>query len=435
MRNVQPPRSALTRRGFLARAAGIAVAPQIVTFPLLGAAAPSNRIAVGMIGVGSRGRQHIIELFRNHKERARVVAVCDVNRANCDEATKMLAEMYKEDSCATHEDYGELLARDDIEAVIIAVPDHWHALTAVAAAQAGKPLYSEKPLAYTVAEGQAMVEAVKRFGVAFQHGTQQRSGRDFRFACELARNGRLGRVHTVHVGAPFGKQGGSTETAPVPDGLNYEFWLGPSPQVPYTPGRCDGRGGEGWYHIRDYSGGWVTAWGSHDYDIAQWGLGTDDTGPVTVEGEGEFATDGAYDTAWRWRVACAYADGRKIIFASKDVNPHGVKFEGDDGWVFVNRWTLEAEPESLLKEQFGPEETHLPVSDNHMGNFLDAVRGTATCIAPVEAAHRSTTACHLCNIAIALRRGLRWDPTEERFVDDDEANRLLSRPMRPPWRL
>jgi hypothetical protein len=251
----------------------------------------------------------------------------------------------------------------------------------------------------------------------------------------LARNGHLGKVHTVRVGSPLGLKGGSTEMVPPPEGLDYDRWLGPAPFQLYTPGRCDGSKGEGWYHIRDYSGGWITAWGAHDVDIAHWGIGADDGGPVEVSGEAEFATDGAYNTAWRWHFDMSYPDGTKIVYASEDENPHGVKFEGSEGWIFVNRQKLEAEPASLLEIPLDGDSVQLTKADNHIGNFLEAIRNGSTVTAPLETAHRSTNACHLCNIAAVLQRPVRWDSANEQFIDDAEATALMSREMREPWSL
>lgn len=426
--------SRISRRGFLKGAAVAALAPQILPSTAWGQDAPSHRTTMGMIGVGDRGRSHLSELSF-HKQRAQVLAVCDVNATNAAKAKAMAEQAFGTQACTVYEDFRELIARDDLDAVCIAVPDQWHALIAVAAAKAGKHLYSEKPFAYSVEEGKAMVRAVAEAGVVFQHGTQQRSMPNFRQACEVARNGRLGAVHSIRVGSPFGKQGGSTEAAPVPEGLNYDFWLGPAPEKPYTPGRCNGAGGEGWYHIRDYSGGWVTAWGSHDVDIAQWGNGTDHTGPLEIEGDGEYAGGGVYDTLWKWHIECRYGNGVKLIYASEDEHSHGVKFEGDEGWVFVNRGTLEASDKALLETPLGPDAVRLGTSENHMGNFLDCIQGSQTPAAPIEAAHRSTAICHLCNIAVAVGRPLRWDPEKEEILGDVEASKLMSRTMRGPWRL
>jgi predicted dehydrogenase len=422
-----------SRRDFLKLAASAVVAPTISSAKAFCAAAPSERISVGIIGSGGRGRSHIggYKAF----DTVRIVAVCDVNAMNRNQAKSMIDQIYGDTACVAVRDYRELIARDDIDAVTIAVPDHWHALIAIAAANAGKHVYLEKPFAYSIAEGQAIVEAVRRNNVVFQSGTQQRSDPNYWRACMLARNGHLGKVGTVRVGSPFGLKGASTEMVPVPHGLDYDFWLGPAPFHVYTPGRCDGSSGGGWYHIRDYSGGWITAWGSHDIDIAHWGIGADDSGPVEVSGEAEFATDGAYDTAWRWHFDLTYADGTKVVYASEDENPHGVKFEGSEGWIFVNRQTLEAEPKSLLDIPLEGDSVQLTEADNHIGNFIDAIRNGAPVTAPLEAAHRTTTACHLCNIAAVLKRPVRWDPANEQFIDDPEATALMSRPMREPWSL
>jgi predicted dehydrogenase len=426
-------RKTITRRTFTRSAIGLALAPAFIPASAW-AGDPGKRINIGVIGVGGRGRSHIVDGLRNCPD-VRVLAVCDVIRQNREAVKGTVDEINGDNACLAFEDYRELLARADIDAVTIAVPDHWHALIAVAAARAGKHIYGEKPFAYTVAEGKKIVEAVRQAGVVFQHGTQQRSTPQFRQACMLARNGRLGKLQTIRVGSPFGLKGGDPNPAPVPEGLNYDFWLGPAPEKPYTPGRCSGSNGSGWYHIRDYSGGWITAWGSHDLDIAQWGNGTDDSGPVKVSGTAEYATDGVYDTAWKWRFECDYAGGVKLIYASEDINPHGVRFEGTDGWVFVNREKLEANPASLLQEPLDQCDVQLVESTNHMNNFAEAILRGSPIAAPVDVAHRSTTIAHLCNIAAQLGRPVEWSPAEERFPSDDSATALLSHTMRAPWSL
>ena len=429
------PSIPLTRRGFLARAASLATAPLLIPARMRGATSPNDRVHIGIIGAGSRGRSHCIDLFQNYGDRARVVALCDVNRAHLLRTKGMVDEMYGDDLCATLGDYRELVERDDVDAVFIATPEHWHALPAIAAARANKHLFVEKPLAYSVVEGRALVDAVEQSGVAFQYGTQQRYGAEYHRACMLARNGYLGALHTVRVGAPFGKRGGCTEPIAPPEGLDYDFWLGPAPCAPYTEGRCDGAGGNGWYHIRDYSGGWITGWGSHDLDIAHWGLDADAGGPGLVSGESEIDTSGAYNTAWRWRFECRYPKGVTVVYASEDENPHGVRFEGEEGWVFVNRGVLRAEPESLLTVPFRDDDVRLDRPVGHLDDFLNVRRDGGRTTAHLRAAHSSTNACHVCNIAAAMKRPVTWDPAVERFVDDPEADRLLAREMRPPWRL
>ncbi len=423
-----------SRRTFLKSAAGAVAAPMIVPASVLGRTetAPSNKVALGVIGAGGRGRGHAKQVF--YQDQAQLVAIADMNRAHRDVTRRQVTELYENDDCTYYDDYRELIARDDIDAVCIAVPDHWHALVAVAAARAGKHLYSEKPFAYSIVEGRAIIDAVKKSGVVFQHGTQQRSAGRYRTACQLALNGYLGELKTIRVGSPLGIKGGSTEPAPAPEGLDYDFWLGPAPKIPYTEGRCSGHGGVGWYHIRDYSGGWITAWGSHDVDIAQWGHDIDRSMPVTVEGEGE-AAPGVYDTAWRWRFECMYEDGVKLIYASIDENPHGIRFEGSEGWVFVNRGSQSASNPALWKTTFRDEDRKVEVSNDHWGNFLDCIIKGGTPVAPIEAAHLTTATCHLCNIAMDTGRKIRWDQKNERIVGDDEANAMLNRPMRAPWSL
>lgn len=423
----------MTRRRFVAVAAGGMAGWQILRGRARGEPAANAKLALGVIGVGGRGKAHMNEFFAD--QGARVVAVCDVRAGEREKAKALAAQKYGDDSCATYGDFRELLARGDIDAVSIAVPDHWHALVALAAVRAGKHVYLEKPFAHTVAEGRAVVEAARGRDIVFQVGTQQRSMANYRLACELVRNGRIGKLRTVRVGSPFGFRGGSTEPVPVPEGIDYEFWLGPSPKVPYTEGRCDGGGGKGWYHIRDYCVGWLTAWGSHDVDIAHWGMGADATGPVEVDAWGVFPEVGACDAVWKWRAECTYANGVKVIYATEQENRHGVRFEGDDGWVFVRRGFTDSNPKRLLYEIIRPGEERLVAADNHFACFLDAIRTGREVTAPPEGAHRSTSACHLMHIAMRLGRKLRWDPAAERFVNDETANRMLGRAMRAPWSL
>lgn len=427
------PRS--TRRTFLTHMGALGLAPLIIPSSVFGATSPNEKIQIGIIGTGGRGRSHIIDLFQNYKKEARVIALCDVNANHLAKAKKMVDEMYKDDLCTTFLDFRELIARDDVDAVFVTVPDHWHAVLALEAIRAGKHLFIEKPLAYTPEQGRAIVNAVKQFGVAFQYGTQQRYAGEYHRACMLARNGYLGTLQTVRVGAPFGERGGSTTPIQVPEGLDYDFWLGPAPKKPYTDHRCDGSGGKGWYHIRDYSGGWITAWGSHDMDIAHWGMDMDNSGPTTVSGEAEYDSTGVYDTAWRWRFECMYPENVKVIYASEDENRHGVRFEGDEGWVFVSRGVLETSSRSLKRLRFKEKDVHLDKPIRHLEDFLHAIRTGQHTTANVNAAHSSTTACHICNIAAELERPLSWNAVSETFTNDEEANRLLSHAMRPPWRL
>jgi predicted dehydrogenase len=311
--------------------------------------------------------------------------------------------------------------------VDIATPDHWHALVGIAACEAGKDVYCQKPLTLTIAEGRALANAVRRYGRVFQVGSQQRSESNFRFACELVRNGYIGKVHTVRTGFGYGPTCGWEPDQDPPPGLDWNMWLGPAPYVPYTPRRClyDFR----WFY--DYSGGKMTDWGAHHNDIAQWGLGMDESGPVKIEGEGRFPTEGLFDTAVWFNIEYTYANGVKVICGEG----HGARLEGTDGWVHVDRGFLEAEPKDLLDIELKPSDIHLYNSPGHYRDFHNCIRTRQKPICDVEIGHRSVTVCHLGTIAIRLGRTLHWDPETEQFVGDEEANRWVNKPMRPPWHL
>jgi predicted dehydrogenase len=384
-------------------------------------------------------------------ERVQVVAVCDLNRGSAGywdgayagrEPAKAVVEwIYAQDArsgkykgCTGYEDYRQLLARKDIDAVLIAVPDHWHALTVIDAAKAGKDIYGEKPLSLTISQGRAMCDAVKEYKRVFQTGSQQRSDWRFRLACEAVRNGRLGKLQTVRCGLPGGtpdlaKVGSRREPEPVPEGFNYEMWLGPAPKAPYMPARCF----VNYRWIFDYSGGELTDWGGHHPDIAQWGMDTEHTGPVAIKNaRGEFAKDPLWNTATHFYFECMYENGVKLIVSDKERG--GVTFEGEDGWVWVNRGAIDAKPRSLI-DALRPGEKSLYVSNDHFRNWIDCVLSRKETIAPIEAAHRSITIAHLGNISLRLGRDLKWDPAAERFIDDETANEMLTRPMREPWKI
>ncbi|MGE5610862.1 MAG: Gfo/Idh/MocA family protein, partial [Bacillota bacterium] len=312
------------------------------------------------------------------------------------------------------------------------------AAIAIAAAQAGKDIYCQKPLALTIQQGRAMSDAVRRTGVIFQTGSQQRSDARFRFACELVRNGRIGRVHTVEVQLPGSMTSGPYKPTPIPAGFDYDLWLGPAPYAPYHPMRVDAFG---WRWNFDYAGGCITDWGAHHIDIAQWGLGTTHTGPVEFEGTGIFSTDDLSDTAITWDCHCTYANGVKMrIWADEPFSlakevPNGIRFIGTDGWIFVNRGTIDAHPKSILSTPIAPNELHLYPSNHHYGNFLDCIKTRHEPAAPVEQAHRSISIAHLCNIAMRTARKIRWNPDTEQILSDPAASRFLSRSMREPWHL
>jgi predicted dehydrogenase len=433
--------STINRRKFLKSAAGTTAAaigfPYVVPSSVFGAegsTAPSNRIVTGCIGVGGKGTGDMRGFMQ--KPEVRVVAVCDVQAGLRERARNMVNEHYGSNDCAAYNDFREIIARGDIDAVTIGTPDHWHAIPAVMAAKAGKDIHCQKPLAHNIGEGRAICDAVEKYGVVWQTGSQQRSQYNFRFACELVRNGRIGKVHTVEVGLPTRWQQTCPPqpVQPVPEGFDYEMWLGPAPWAPYTEKRCIPLG---WRWVYDYASGLITDWGAHHLDIAQWGMGTELTGPVEIQAEQViFGTGGLWNTANRYRVTCQYAEGFTLIVADTDKLLQGIRFIGDEGWVHVDRkHGVDTHPKSLLDSRIGPNEIRLYKSDDHIGNFLDCVRTRGETAAPAEIGHRSVAIGHLGTIAMKTGRKLKWDPQKERFIADDSANRLLTRPMRYPWRI
>jgi hypothetical protein len=450
----------MKRRKFIKTTAASALTaisfPVIVPSTVFGKNAPSNRITMGCIGVGGMGTNNMRE-FMTYPD-VQVIAVCDVVEGSREyghwfkngwqgdflgrEPARMIVEdHYSKDKssgtyegCSAYNDFRDLLARDDIDAVTVVTPDHWHAPISVAAARAGKHIYCEKPMTLTIAEGRAMINAVRQNGVTFQTGSQERSNQVVRFACELVRNGRIGKLERIRT--TVGKNNKTAPPAdwkpmPIPDGFDYDMWLGPAPWVPYHKDRC-------LYNFRfgrAYSGGQTTNFGAHSNDIAQWGNDTDYTGPVEVEDlGGVFPPDGLFDTATFIHFRALYANGVELVCKT---GPHGVqtRFEGTDGWVECGYGGFHTSSESLKKEVIGPNEVHLQKSDNHHRNFLDGILTGRDPIAPVELGHYSSTLCHLGNIAMLMKRKLNWDPEKEKFIGDDEANRMLSKPMRGPWKL
>ncbi|MHC4489474.1 MAG: Gfo/Idh/MocA family protein [Planctomycetota bacterium] len=431
----------IKRRSFLKKAAGAAVGamglPYIVSAAALGKAssvAASERIVMGFIGTGGRGGS----LLRNfmHLPDAQVVAVCDVKRQNRDRALQTVDKHYGKKVCKAYNDFRSLCGRSDIDAVVVASTDHWHVLHALTAVRAAKDVYCEKPLGMSVEQGQVLRQEVNRYGRVFQFGTQERSSRNSRFACEMVRSGRVGKIHKITVASRYSRASEDYPPMPVPDWLDYDLWLGAAPWAPYTANRVNN---SHWFHISDYALGFMAGCGIHTIDIATWGNGTDLTGPVEVEGTGEFPRDGLCNCATGWDVNLKFANGVTMNFTDGQRNPLGVRFEGMDGWVFVKEEHLggkvDAHPKSLLSKVIGPDEVHLPVSDHHQQNFLDCVKTRARTVAPVEVAVRSDTLCQLSDIAMRLGRKLRWDPEKEKFINDAQANRMLTRPMRSPWRL
>jgi predicted dehydrogenase len=435
---------AVNRRRFLkqcGRASGAIGAAGLIPSTVLGrdgSVAPSSRITVGCIGMGIRGTQLLSGLLE-HRD-VRVVAVCDVYDTQRQTAKSLVDRHYGDSGCVAYKDFRELCGRNDIDAVSIASPDHWHVLHSLEAARNGKDLYTEKALGLSLAEDKALRAACQRYGTVFQWGTQQRSEGNFRFACELVRNGRIGKLHTILVGVPHDFAFPTQPAEPVPKGLDYEMWLGPAPWAPYTYQRCrpwnEKESWAIWYHISDYClGGIGGYWGIHHVDIAQWGHGTEHTGPVEVEGTAKFPEEGLADCAVSWNVRVKYADGVTMVYTDNEQNKQGVVFQGTEGWVFVRRGGIDAQPKSLLSSRIGPNEIHLIESPGHQRNFLDCVKTREKPIADIESAVRSDTISHLVNICTRLRRMVGWDPDREEIIDDPEAGRMLARPMREPWRL
>ena len=413
-----------TRRDLLkGMAAGAVGAPYVITSAALGSAEKppaGERVTLGHIGVGNRGKG-LLKGFLKCKG-AQSVAIADAYRDRREEAVRTIGGK-------GYADFRDLLARKDIDAVVIATPDHWHVPMAMAAARSGKDAYVEKPLGLTIEQNLACEKLFREKKRVFQYGTQQRSSAHCRFGCELVRSGRIGSVHTIEVIAPDGEAGGSTEEAPVPDNLDYKMWLGPAPIVPYTKDRCVA---PGTYFIYDYSIGYLAGWGAHPLDIMVWGSDADLAGPMVVEGTGVIPDKGLYDVVIHWEVKVQMAGGVRMTF-----KPGGdsTKFIGPDGWVQIRRRGIDAEPKSLLKSKISPSEVHLPESPRQDQNFIDAVRSRKTAVSPLDHAVRSDVISHLCDIAIRTGRKITWDPGKRAIVNDADASRRLSRPMRAPWTL
>lgn len=444
----------LSRREFLRSTAALGLAlPAYVPSSAFGANAPSERIALACIGLGIQGTGNM-RAFLQQRD-VQVVSVCDVSERQRAKAKAVVDGHYGDTACATCNDFRELCARPDIDAVLIATPDHWHVRIGLEAARHGKHMYYEKPIGWSFRAAQVLRDAIHRYGVVFQFGTQQRSGRDFRFACELVRSGRIGRLHTILVGVPGGVTVPNLSSELVPKDIDYDMWLGPAPWAPYSFERCRPythrpdkpwtQNYSTWYHISDYCIGFIGNWGIHHVDIAQWGHGTEQTGPVQIKGTGTFAHDGVADCVLNWQVENRFADGVTLVHmdnATSAKHPdqvagfsQGILFKGTDGWVFVNRSQLDAYPKSLLQSEIGPDEIRLPRSSSHHRDFLEAIKTGRATVCPIDVAVRSNTICQLDDIAVRVGRPLKWDPETETIVGDPEATRMLTRPMRSPWHL
>ena len=439
--------------------AAISALPSLIPAAALGASgttAPSNRINVGCIGVGPQGRG-VMSNFLGQSD-CRVVALCDVLKRNLNAARDMVNGRYQSSDCVLYADYRELLAHPDVQAVLIATPDHWHVPVAVAAARAKKDLYLEKPMGVSVEEDQLLRRTCQQQKVIFQFGTQQRSSGQFRLACELVRNGRLGKLERINVWCSASRPGGSTKPTDPPSDLNYEVWLGPAREAPYTLGKAldEENAWKTWWYNSDYALGFVAGWGIHPLDIAYWGHPGMMRGTVEIKGKGVIPAEGACNTAVAWDVTYVLADGVPMRYRGTrngydritpmndfsdwerkygKIVDHGTAFEGTEGWVLVDRTQIRTNPEQLVEAKFGPNDVQLIRSSNHVRNFLDGVKSRVPAICPIEDAVQGDILCHLADAAVRLNRALKWDGVQEHFVEDEEADRRLQMRMpRPSWR-
>jgi predicted dehydrogenase len=443
----------LNRRCFLQQTtllAGALACPSLVPASAAGA---GDKIAVATIGLGIQGTGNMRAMLS--RPDVRVIAVCDVHATQRAHGKKLVDDHYKNQDCRAYGDFRELLARPDLDAVLVCPPDHWHALVGLEAARQGKHMYYEKPMGWSFRAAQAVRKAVQERKVVFQFGTQQRSDRKFWRACSLVRNGFVGKLKTILVGVPGSVEVPNQPTEEVPKELDYDLWLGPAPFAPYSFDRCrpyTNRPGEAWtrnysswYHISDYCIGFIGNWGIHHLDIAQWGHGTEATGPTEISGTGVFPKEGMGDCAMKWQVENRFADGVTLVHMDDETSKkhplqvpgrgHGITFIGSDGWVRVDRGNLEASRENWLEMKLDELPVKLLASDDHHASFINAIKRGAPVAAPVDVAVRSDTIHQVDQIAIKLNRKLKWDPAREEFLDDAEANRMLDRPMRAPWKI
>ncbi len=429
-----------SRRRFLRRSATLAItgaaAPYIIPRHVLaaeGQPGANDRIGLGGIGIGRQGSG----VIRGASGHGRVVAIADVNLPRAHQTAERFG------GAKAYQNYHKLLEHKDIDAIVTATPDHWRALVCIHACQAGKDIYAEKPMTLTIREGRLMVQAVRKYNRVFQTGSQQRSQAQNRFGCELIRNGRIGKIHTV-IGANYPSPWECGFAGqPVPQGLDWDMWCGPTPVVPYHADLYSPRARPGWISFRPYSGGEMTGWGAHGLDQVQWALGMDETGPVEIWTEGPKYDPPTYtepESRGRGEKACRspmifyrYANG--VTFKLDNGNPGGAIFIGDKGKIEVFRGRVTSNPAEVVQEPTKDSEIHLYKSDNHIQNWIDCIRSREKPVADVEIGHRSTSIAHLGNIARWLGRRLKWDPQKEIFPGDDEANKYLDRPRRKGYEL
>lgn len=450
----------MKRRTFIKNAAavttGAIVVPSIVPSSVFGKNAPSNIIQLAQIGCGRIALSHdMAELFKY--DNARYIAVCDLDSNRLAYAKTQVENIYNKKynsqnavEVKMYGDYRELLLRKDIDAVVISTPDHWHSQPAIEAALAGKDIYLQKPTSLTVAEGRLLSNIIHKQKVILQVGTQQRSDAQFRVAAELVRNGRIGKLHTVKIGLPGDPSGPVFPEMPVPKELNFDMWLGSTPEITYTENLVHPQKGydrPGWLRHENYGAGMITGWGQHHYDCAAWGMDTEYTGPVSVEAVAQFPKYGSWNVHGDFMVKHEYANG--VTVYTSGGFPNGIRYEGTEGWIFVTRGAyratasdpipagatkaLDASDPRILESKIGENETHLYVSKEQHGNWLDCIKTRNEPISPVEIGHRACTVCLISHIAMKIPGILKWDPKNEKFIDNKLANSMLKRPQRKPW--
>nr|WP_257788016.1 Gfo/Idh/MocA family oxidoreductase [Anaerohalosphaera lusitana] len=435
-------------------------APNIVSSAVFAKTTPNDKINIGQIGFGRIARSHDLPETMKH-DMCRVVAVADVDMDRALDGKKWIEDYYSKKTgkdnyvnVKAYQDYREMLADESIDAVIISTPDHWHAQPAMEAALAGKDIYLQKPAALTIKEGRQMSDVLNKTGRIFQMGSQQRSVNpwpQFKWVCELVRNGAIGNVKHVKVGLGTDPAGDFWPRMEIPKNLNYDMWLGSTPRIFYTEKRVHpqkGYGRPGWLRVRQFGAGMITGWGAHHIDTAHWGMGTEHTGPIEIEGTGEFPQKGLWNVHGDFDTYSKYANGVTMHVSSK--HPNGVRFEGENGWIFVSRGNakvtasdpvsgdpnnkaMQVSDPDILQHKIGPNDVHLYESPEQHLNWLNSIRSRKETVAPAEVGHRSCSACLLNHIAMQLPGKLQWDPHREQFIDNDEANHRLARDQRYPY--
>ncbi len=429
-----------TRRDFVKRSvaagAGVFIFPEIIPSSALGMGgriAPSNRVVMGAIGTGSQGMSNMRD-FINLKDAIQYVAVCDVDSSRLAKAKETVDKANKDSGCRSYADFRELLEKEKLDAVSLALPDHWHGIIYTSVVNKKLNVYGEKPICRTIHDGQAIVAAVQKNNVIWQTGSWQRSLPNFHRGAELAINGRAGKITRIEVGLPDGGRGiGTPPVKDVPPELNWEMWLGPAPKVPFR-----GVSHWDWRWILDYSGGQLTDWSGHHIDIANWGAGLEHTGPVEISGTGIYPPEGIFNAPVEYDFTCKYSNGieMRVANASRQIMGMGTTWYGDRGWIHTDRGNrLTASDPKILEEVIGENEIHLYKSENHWQNFVDCVHSGKPTISPIEGAYRAISVGLLGEIAMTTGETIHWDPVKEEIIGNPRASRLLSRPYRQPWTL